>query len=269
MINDKQMLELFARFQSVRRETAEQLSKTRILRPDNYELPSRVRSFATLIFFQMATDFTPNLLGEVNRFFIGIHHAESWFKVAQSLEEDDRASLLWEFADPHFELAVGCPYSLRNQFVFAAVHLLHQSNKLRMKDWKDNLPPDEDINYKHLEKLGAGWPAFPQFMERIECLNENAFKKATGNFRHKGQHRYKLRFDRGLTPVFERIKTENGITYSYGCFRPLDIEQLIPQLYTQHQQAMDTFLAYWQLVNELCAEWDKQVVPTEGIRFSL
>jgi len=76
MIDDKQMVELFARFLSVRCETAAELSKTRILRPDNFELPNRVHTLAALVFFQMATDFTPNLLGEVNRFFIGIHHAE-------------------------------------------------------------------------------------------------------------------------------------------------------------------------------------------------
>jgi len=81
-------------------------------------------------------------------------------------------------------------------------------------------------------------------MEKIACLNEDPFKKATGNFRHKGQHLYKLQFDRGLTTVFERAKTENGISYTYGAIRPLNVEQLIPQLYAQHEYAMNTFFAY-------------------------
>jgi len=209
-------------------------------------------------FIEMATNYTPQLLEATNRFLIDVHHAESWFKVAQELDGDDRVSLVWEFAEPHLELAVGRPYSLKNFFVFVTVHLLHQSNVLKTPNWKDDLPRDEDINYKLLEKRGVGWHTFSDFMEKIKQLNDEDFKKTTGNFRHSSQHRYKLQFDRGLTPIVERKPTEKGISYGFGYILPLDVEKLVPQLYAQHQRAVDVFMAYWQLVNELCAAWDSK-----------
>ena len=128
---------------------------------------------------------------------------------------------------------------------------------LKTPNWKDVLPPDWYIDYGLLQKQGDGWQAFPGFIGKMEQLNAKAFsEKETGDFRHKSQHRYRLQFDCGLTPIVERKKTGKGITYSIGYILPLDIEKLLPQLYVQHQRAVDVFLAYWELVNELCAAWD-------------
>jgi len=260
MIDDQQMVKLFTRFQTIRRQTAVGLN-SRILRPD-YELPGRVRAFRTMEFIEMAGHFTPALVEAANRFLIDIHHAEGWFKVAQELDKDDRVSLIWEFAEPHLELAVGRPYSLKNLFTFAAVHLLHQSDALKDPNWKDDLPQDREICYALLEKRGVGWDSswdrFSDFKEKIQRLNDGEFEKTTSNFRHRSQHRYRLRFDTGLTPIVERTPSEKGITYKFGCVPPLDVEKLIPQLYDQHQRAVDVFLAYWKLVNELCAAWDSK-----------
>jgi hypothetical protein len=257
MINDQQLVQLFANFLSIHRETVDNLS-SRILKHD-YELPSRVRDFRAMKFIQMESGFTPQLLEATNRFLIDIHRAECWFKVAQKLDEDDRAGLIWDFAEPHLELAVGRPYSLKNLFTFAAVHLLHQSNFLKTPNWKDDLPSDRDIDYELLKNQGDGWLAFSGFIAKMEQLNDKAFcKKETADFRHKSQHRYRLQFDFGLTPVVERKKTEKGITYGIGAIMPLDVEKLVPQLYVQHQRTVDVFLAYWELVNELCAAWDNK-----------
>lgn len=231
--------------------------QSRILRP-GYELPERVRAMEAMAFIQMAGGFTRNLLGETNRFLIHVHHAESWVDAVKNLAEDDRTSVLWEFAEPHLELSVGKPYSVRNLFIFAAVHLLHQANAFKKQDWKDDLASDRDIDYKLLEKLGTGWNTFPQFLVAINQLNDEKFIQATGNFRHKGQHRYRLNFERGLTLVVERTKGRKGITYSFGFILPLEPSKLVANLYEQHQRARDVFLAYWKLLNELCDACDNK-----------
>lgn len=260
MIDDQQMVKLFSQFQSIRRGTASGLAN-RILRLD-YKLANRARAFRTMQFFEMERRYTPQLIEETNRFLVNIHHAECWFKVAQTLDEDDRVSLVWEFAEPHLELSLGRPYSVKNLFVFAVMHLLHQSDALRTTNWKDNLPCDRGINYELLEKYEPGWTqswkAFPDFMEKIKQLNDKDFEeRLSGNFRHKSQHRYRLRF-LGLTPVVARTKSDRGITYNFGYIIPLDVEKLILQLYEQHQHAVDVFMAYWQLMVEVCAAWDKK-----------
>jgi hypothetical protein len=256
MIDDQKMVQLFANFQSIRRQTTDSLSK-QILRP-GYKLPSCVRGFRAWRFIEMARGYNRSLLEATNRFLIDIHHGDSWFKAVQQLEDDDRIIVFWEFGEPHLELAIGRPYSLKNLFIFAAAHLLHQSNFLEIPNWKDDLPLDCKINYEVLQEVGGNWSAFPDFNKKIERLNDEVFTVATGDFRNKSQHRYKIRFDHGLTPVVERTKTGTGISYNLGFILPLDVEKLVPLLYEQHQRAKDVFLAYWNLVNELCAAWDKK-----------
>jgi hypothetical protein len=62
----------------------------------------------------------------------------------------------------------------------------------------------------------------------------------------------------GLTPYFERKETQSGVTYAYKIISPLQLETLIPDLYTQHQKSVETFKAYWQLLKELCTELGAQ-----------
>lgn len=91
-------------------------------------------------------------------------------------------------------------------------------------------------------------------MEKLDQLNDQDFINKPQNFRNLLQHRFRLQLDMGLTPYFERTETKNGVTYAYKIISPLQLETLIPELYVQHQKSMETFMAYWKLLNELCAE---------------
>jgi len=203
----------------------------------------------------MAEDFTRGLIGEVNRFLLNVNQADSWVRAIRSCAKDKKPGLLWEFADPLLELSVGRPYSLRNQFTFAAAHLMHQANSRKQQNWYDDLPPDNKIDYKLLSKLGAGWKKFPSFLRALEKLNEEPFKTQTRNFRHLLQHRFRVQFEDGLTPFFDREETQNGVNYTYRVFRPLQLNNLIPKLYRQHESAAKTFVGYWRLLKELRAAW--------------
>lgn len=258
MTDEKQMQQVFAEFLRNLKQNGDSFGKSRMLQNSDYSLPERVRYSQCMVFLYMARDSTCSLLLEVNRFLLDIAHAEAWVLTAQKYEEVERHNLLAEFADPHLELSVSRPYSLRNHFIFVAVHLLHQSNKLKKSDWKDELPPDGKINYKHLDEFGSNWIGFKNFKEKIDLLNNNEFQDATRNFRHRLQHRFRTHFDFGLTPVIERIEVKSGITYAFKTIPPLDLQALMPELYKQHQTAAEVFQAYWQLVGELCVEWDNK-----------
>jgi hypothetical protein len=128
---------------------------------------------------------------------------------------------------------------------------------LKNLNWKDDLPPDDRINFKLLDKVGLNWACFQNFKDNIGLLHNKEFQDNTSNFRHQLQHRFRSHFDFGLTPYIDRIKTKNGITYAFKIIPPLDLKTLIPALYRQHQVAVKTFQAYWQLFDELRSEWDK------------
>jgi hypothetical protein len=263
MIPDEEIIEVFKKFHAFRHGTANKFARDRIVRHSDFEFPERTHAnFKSFMFFDMAGNFTRGLISELNRFLVDINHADCWFQAAQEYEEADRMGLLWEFVDPHIELSVSRPYSLKNHFVFAAVYLLHYSNQLKKINWKDDLPPDDRINFKLLDKVGLNWACFQNFKGNIELLHNKEFQNNTINFRHRLQHRFRSHFDFGLTPFIDRIKTDNGITYAFKIIPPLDLQTLIPALYKQHQIAVEVFQAYWQLVGELCFEWDKKYAKT-------
>lgn len=239
------------------RQTAK-YTTTRILSRKEYILKEKARPIDCHTFISMAEDYTLGLLGEINRFLVNIGHADSWFRVAQKHDNNERMSILCEFADPHFEISVGRPHSLRDQFVFASVHLLHQSGKLSNPRWRDRLPRDRDIKRKHLEELGLAWIGYKGFREAMDLLNDQEFVKLTLNYRNRLQHQFRIHFDFGLAPVVERTETDGRVIYAFKAIPPLNLKVLIPELYKQHQLAIEVFKAYWGLVDELLAEWDRQ-----------
>ena len=169
------------------------------------------------------------------------------------------------------ELSVGRPYSIKSNFSFAVVHLLNQFNAHKTKNWKDDLPDDRYIDYKYLtenkDRFGAeqnSQNSFKFLLEILDQLNEKAFIVATQNFRNLLQHRFRLQFDMGLTPYFERRQTKTGVTYAYKIASPLQLETLIPALYEQHQKSIDAFKAYWKFLNEICTELGAKCQPING-----
>jgi hypothetical protein len=260
MLPDEELIEVFKAFHAFRRETVNEFVRAKIIRHSDFELHgSSHSSRKSFMFFDIADNSTRRLISELNRFLLNVNHADCWFRAVQKYSEEDRLGLLWEFVDPHMELSVSRPYSIRNHFIFAAVYLLHYSNQLIEPNWKDDLPADGSIDFKLLEKKGNKWPCYQSFKEKMTRLDSDEFKnKTTINFRHRLQHRFRSHFDFGITPFIDRIKTENGINYAFKIIPPLDLNTLMPALYAQHQIAVEVFQSYWQMVNDLRLEWEKK-----------
>lgn len=195
----------------------------------------------------MAHDYTRELIGGVNRFALDILHADCWTKAAGAYEREQRLAYIYEFAEPLLELSVYRPYSLRNQFIFASTNLLHQSNKLTQKNWRDELPDEWNIKEEVLREKGTPWKRFPNFLAQLDLLNDKNFKEKTHNYRHLMQHRFTVHFDMGLAAHFRRLKKNEEVIYSYSVIPPVEIVKLIDLLYEQHSRAMMLFKAYWEL----------------------
>ena len=232
MLKDQEIMTVFEKFQSAHRMTAEAFVRERLLRHADYELPKHSASAVCEgRFVLMAVQRTRELISELNRFLINIHHADCWVRSVNGYGEDDRSSIIWEFAEPLLELSVGRPYSVKNQFVYTTAHLLHQANSQKRRNWKDHLPADKGLSYKVLENLGRDWATFPHFLKALGHLNDLPFTSATRNFRNLIQHQFRVHFDLGLTPCIERTETDAGVTYVFGAILPLELEKLIPRIY--------------------------------------
>ena len=257
-MSKKQLAQLFEEFLRLRYELAALFSASRILRHDDYRLPERLPD---MVFGSMADNYTRELIGGVNRFALDIHNADCWTKAAGTSEREQRLVHIYEFAEPLLELSVYRPYSLRNQFIFASTNLLHQSNRLIQKNWRDELPDEWSIDEKVLRKKGTPWKQFPNFLAQLNLLNDNNFKEKTHNYRHLMQHRFRVHFDMGLAGHFRRLKKNGKASYSYSVIPPLEIVKLTDLLYEQHSRAMLLFKAYWELLNELCNRWSEETGP--------
>jgi hypothetical protein len=248
-VNVEESVQAFERFAKLRREIGRKLSPERCLRHENFPLSERIPDFA---FPLMADGFTRELIGAVNRFFFDICQADSWVQVADTLlTMEKRIGLLYEFGEPLLELSVSRPYSLRNQFIFAATHLLYQSNELTKNHWRGALPEDDKINFRALDKVGKGWSCYPDFARTLELLNDDSFRKYTHNFRHRMQHQFGLHFGLGMVSFVKRTKTSDRTTYEFGTFSALEPKFTLTKLYEQHTRAVAVFHAYWDLVQEM------------------
>jgi hypothetical protein len=116
MSKDKQVLHFFSRFQTLRHETAPNIQNV-ILKHDDYKFPETFYGMRSIVFSCMAGDFTRGLIGELNRFVVNIHHAESWIRAANECEEGLKIGLLWEFADPFLELAIGRNSNIETRYL--------------------------------------------------------------------------------------------------------------------------------------------------------
>ena len=238
-------------------------ARARIFAGDNSEPILRTDAFQSdkspndLIFGAMADDFTRELVNSVNKFYLNVFHCEAWVQAANDFPKIQRLSLLFQYAEPLIELALNRPYAIRSRLIFAATHLLHQSNKHRMPKWRDELPGDKDIDYKTLIRVGSGWKAFNAFISDLNGLNDEEFIKATRNFRHLSHHQLEINFDMGLVPYFRRTKTGAGIIYEYMIHGPLKFPDMISILYRQHARARAAIMSYWSLLNEQLDEWIK------------
>lgn len=225
-----------------------------------------------LIFQLMVDDFTRELINSINGFYIRIFDADCWTRVSSQFDEDDRSSLLYEFAKPLFELCLSSPYSLKNRFIYSTANLLHQSNRHVITDWKDDLPKERDISYKTLEKLGKPWTRFADFLTALATLNDDKFRRDTRNYRHLNHHRFPIHIGRGLLPYFVRaqapaastggdlhcgVSHQGGVMYEYHASPPLDPGRILKLLYSQHASARKTFEFYWLLLEEQLARWQE------------
>jgi hypothetical protein len=269
-MKDEQEIEAFEMFVKIRTKSANKFGADRFLSEDNFQLPDCLPDF---VFGLMSSDFIRRLINAVNRFFLDIHQADCWVQVANSFQEDRRASLLYTYAEPLLELSVSRPYSLRNQFIFAVTHLLHQSNKLMNPEWRDDLRTDDWFDEKKdLIPRSNGWTKFPDFYGKLNLLNDDSFKKtATLDFRHRMQHRFGLHFDCGIQPQFVRSNTNGIMTYNYVLIPPLELETTVGKLVEQHERAISVFQAYWNLVGEFTELWSdytvfrKKTTPKSGL----
>jgi len=250
-MSNEEAAEAFRRFLS-EREALAKSSPTAITRFDEFELSSNPND---LVFNCMAADFTRELINSLNKFIIYIQYGDAWARVADGYEESERATLLYQYAEPYLENAMNRPYALRNHFVYAAINLFHQTNKHALSGWRDELPKERNYDYKLMVRLGTHWKMFSAFRAALDTINDDDHAKETRDYRNLSHHRFELNIGWGLYPYIRRDDSKGSVVYHLEAIPSINTRKLISELYRQHANAQLTFRRYWDLLNELLATW--------------
>jgi hypothetical protein len=114
-----------------------------------------------MVYFGMADDYARELANVINQLANDIEKLCAWKKVLPGYAEEERAYLVREFIEPLCTMCINVPYAIRSRIIFSVTHLSHQANMaLLEKTWKDNLPKDDAINFKIMDKHAIHWSAY-------------------------------------------------------------------------------------------------------------
>ncbi|HUT83047.1 MAG TPA: hypothetical protein VMX95_00230 [Thermodesulfobacteriota bacterium] len=241
----------------------EELEKVSIPNPyldyDKYVITNDGKGKQWAPFYFMAKDFTRELLNSINQFNTYLGRLIAWNQVMKPYSEHEKLYLLLEFVEPIAKSCLNYPYQIRNRFIFASTHLLHQSNSIKRADWKDDLSKDESIKFNILEKVGAGWSTINQFVGALAVLNDEAFKRISEDYRNKEHHALPPGIEMGITTTISRHPLgDRSVRYGLGGQQPLSLDTIIPGLQDQHNKAVEVFYGYWELIEEQLQIWKAQ-----------
>ncbi len=219
-----------------------------------YDWPTMPRKIPVhwMVYFEMLSDYSRELANILNQFLTYIDVLTAWDKVFLDYEEEDRLYLIHEFVEPICTICLNLPYVIRSRFIFFVTHLCHQANiSLLGKKWKDDLPEDQCIDFKKMDKVATKWLAYKQLRLSMGQLADKKHQAEVNNYRHKFQHRYPPRIEVGLSEIIKRNINEAGrVSYAIGYSLPLRIGQITSSLKGQHAAAMRVYKCYQELVNE-------------------
>lgn len=196
-------------------------------------------------------EFGLELANAINRLTYAHARLQAWTEALEGLQEGDQDELYLDLIDDIATTSLTLPRAIKDRFVFAAVHLCHQANRISLAPgWKDDLPSDRTINQKHLARVGAPWKTYDIFSARLERIAGRNFKTATHNFRDLYHHRTPVRIMIGNTQTITRCSTAGKVSYAIGSTPPLSLKQITSALESQLEPSYAAFEAFQRLVWE-------------------
>lgn len=211
------------------------------------------KDFKIFILKNMASDFTRELINNINVFRLYIKSLVSWQVVLDETRKDDKPYIIIEFLAPLVDFCINQPYSIRNKYIFSITHLIHQARTLTDIEWADSkLPNDDKINYKTLVKVVENYMNIDDFLSKINNINNQDFLAITSEYRSRSHNRYPRNIEFGYSPSFKRQKDkENKVVYYLGGEPAILISELIQPLLNQHLMMLSSIQSYWEIIMEI------------------
>lgn len=202
---------------------------------------------------QMLEEFNSTVPNAINRLVDYTRRLTAWASIIEPLSQEEKFFVTVEFIEPLAITALTLPYSIRSRFIFATAHLCHQANRsFRDKTWIDDLPSDDEIDFRTSDKYANRWKRYTTLKVSLERISDGSFHSRTNEFRHKYVHRVPPEIAVGLTGLVTRSHegTTGSVSYGFGFAQPLSLSLIVEVLIGQVDRCHRAHAAFEDLVSD-------------------
>lgn len=208
-----------------------------------------------------ARDFFIKFHNEINEFYLGIFKIETWSKIIENKNTDDKALIL-SYLNPLAHSLLSYPYIFKNRVAYCLTSLIHDLSKTLIDDFNEDLKErkinlstltgDENDRFKGryvklAKKLGLNFSPVNSSLNEINRANLK-------EFRHSWNHRFPQNLEIGYSKNVTRLQKNGKVAYGFGGGNPLKFlesdnktdENLIEILKNEHEDILLAFDKYWE-----------------------
>jgi len=210
-----------------------------------------------LPYSQMFEEFSREISNTINDFTNGVRSLAAWDQAIDGLSDEAKLRAVHTFIDVVATSAMGMPFVVRSRFLFAAAHLCHQANQVRLgSSWRDDLPLDDAIEMNVADTYGKPWRKYNRFKLALERISDKGFREQSRDFRNAYQHRFSPRFVIGITQLATRISDPETkrIVYGIGSRPAMALSDVVSMLAERLERVYKAFDAFRALVAEMEGE---------------
>lgn len=215
----------------------------------------------------------------------------AWNRVLIGIsDEHDRWDTRSEFVEPLAHFCLHQPSASKDRLVRFATQAVHVGNMRVDPAYKDELVEDEMVFKRlrqshpkphavflsrekaqaQLQKLATSWPSAGVLMNMVSQLDTEDYRDRTGDWRNRAAHSIPLHFEFGEVERvtrwvefrttfekgpsgfdFKKDRSKKGVSYAFGGFEPLSLEQTMQANRTQFELAEKAMRACEVLLREL------------------
>lgn len=205
----------------------------------------------------LVTDDLRELINVINHWHSYLIRWSAWNHVVARHNDNDAWELRREFLEAAVHFCLLQPSALRDSFVFFTTNAVHQVRLASEVNYPDRMDGDPTPSVpnpkplsrrrkeKRLQSLLSHWVEAAPLMPSLHCLDDDAYRRSTSDYRNRTSHSIGPRLGIGITrtvtrslvPAEKLVAKSDGlyypqripgvlwVSYGYGGTDPLDYEE--------------------------------------------
>lgn len=251
VLSDQDLLSLYAKFRDARRSSGELRPQARY---DDFIAHGRYQGSA-LPAPIVAQHHVLDIANAVNRFHYDLHSLEVWRKIIGSITESEKTQALFEFIFPLASHTLSAPYSVKQKLISSIYQISYHTNRFIDKSWKES-SAEKHVNFLDAKRVAEHFRSWSSLECILSNLNDQAFVNSSENYRNRFHHGFPAGIESGDIITVEQVAPGSS-SYKVRILPPLLLEDVVPLMTAQYDAALQSHIAYIELIKEQEKHWPK------------